>query len=254
MLQTLIDTPQPSPSPRDQTSASVPNSPCALCRARKLTCCDGLFDGSPDRGAVKSRTRATAARQNICRAGEPNEGVLVICEGWAVRFIQLPNGKRQILSVVLPGELVSPATILEKQSAFSVQAVTDVRYRYFSFAEVRTGIVDNPALFDVWMRLTAAEHRHADKRLVDLGQRTAQERIAALIVHMMLRCEERGELRNDEFAFPMSQQQVADFTGLTPVHACRVLSTLRRRAICDVGRGTAKIIDRGELERIGSFK
>jgi len=252
MLQTFVDT--PSPLTPDHAPAPATTPPCAICRIRKMACCDGLFDGSPGRSLIKNRTRATAARQNICRAGEPNEGVLVICEGWAVRFIQLPNGKRQILSVVLPGELVSPAAILEKQSAFSVQAVTDVRYRYFTFAEVRAGILDNPALFDTWIRLTAAEHRSADKRLVDLGQRTAQERIAALIVHMMLRCEERGEVRDGEFPFPMSQQQIADFTGLTPVHACRVLSSLRHRAICNIGRGVAKIIDRGELERIGSFK
>jgi CRP/FNR family transcriptional regulator, anaerobic regulatory protein len=73
----------------------------------------------------------------------------------------------------------------------------------------------------------AAEHGNAAKRLVDLGQRTAQERIAALIVHMMLRCQQRGEFHGDTFAFPMSQQQIADFTGLTPVHACRILSSLR---------------------------
>jgi CRP-like cAMP-binding protein len=100
----------------------------------------------------------------------------------------------------------------------------------------------------------AAEHGNADERLVDLGQRTARERIAALIVHMMLRREQRGEFHGDTFAFPMSQQQVADFTGLTPVHACRILRALRRKSICNVGRGIAKIIDRGELERMGSLK
>ena len=102
--------------------------------------------------------------------------------------------------------------------------------------------------------MISAEHGAADKRLVDLGQRAAEERIAALIVHMMLRCEQRGEMHGDTFAFPMSQQQIADFTGLTPVHACRVLSSLRRRSICHVGRGIAKIIDRDELESMGSLK
>jgi len=52
----------------------------------------------------------------------------------------------------------------------------------------------------------------------------------------------------------MSQQQIADFAGLTPVHACRVLSVLRRRGICNVGRGMAKIADRAELERMGSLR
>ena len=204
--------------------------------------------------AIAGKHRQIAARQNIYRAGEITEGVLVICDGWAVRFVQLPNGKRQILSVLMPGDLVSPTSMLEGQLGFSIQAMTHVRYCYLSFAEVRTRIRNNPSLFDVWLRLTAAEQRDADKRLVDLGQRTAQERIAALIVHVMMRCEQRGELLGDEFPFPLSQQRIADFTGLTPVHTCRVLSSLRKNAVCDVGHGLVKIMDRGELQRLGSLK
>lgn len=229
---------------------ALPNLPCNAYHFRTPNFCGALFGSGGHPMAIRGKHRETAARQNIYRAGEPNEGVLVICDGWAVRFIQLPNGKRQVLSVLLPGELASPTSILEGQFTFSIQAVTDVRYCYFPFAGVRA----NPALFEVWLRLTAAEQRDADKRLVDLGQRTAQERIAALIVHVMLRCVQRGELLDDEFPFPLSQQQIADFTGLTPVHTCRVLSSLRKNAICDVGHGFVKIMERAELQRIGSLK
>jgi len=233
---------------------ALPRSPCGTCQLRSLNFCGALLDQSGDPLEMTAKRRSIAARRNIYRAGEPSEGVLVVCEGWAVRFVQLPNGKRQILSVVLPGDLVSPTSILERQLSFSIQAVTDVRYCSFSVAEVRARIQDDPALFEIWLRLTAAEHRDADKRLVDLGQRAAQERIAALIFHIMARFEERGELQDDEFPFPMSQQQIADFTGLTPVHTCRVLSFLRKNGICDVGHGSVKIIERGELQRMAALK
>jgi CRP-like cAMP-binding protein len=113
---------------------------------------------------------------------------------------------------------------------------------------------DGPALLDTWLRLAAAEHRDADRRLVDLGQRTAQERIASLIVQVMLRTEERGDLVDGEFVLPMSQQQMADFTGLTPVHTCRVLSALRKAGVCDVSHGVVKTLDRAELQRIATIK
>ena len=100
----------------------------------------------------------------------------------------------------------------------------------------------------------AAEQRDADKRLVDLGRRTAPGRIAALIVHVMLRCEQRGELLDDEYPFPFSQRQIADFTGLTPVHTCRVLSAPRKDGVCDGGHGPVKLMERGELQRMGSLK
>ncbi len=144
--------------------------------------------------------------------------------------------------------------MLEGEFGFSIQAVTDVRYCYFPFAEVRACIRNYPSLFDAWLRLAAAEQRDADKRLIDLGQRTAQERIAALLVHVMQRCEERGELIGEEFPFPLSQQQIADFTGLTPVHTCRVLSSLRKNAVCDVGHGVVKVMERRELQRMGALK
>ena len=143
---------------------------------------------------------------------------------------------------------------MEEQLEFSIQAVTRVRYCTLPFAEVRSKICDNPALFELWLRLTAAEHREADRRLVDLGQRPAQERVAALVVHVMLRSEERGDVEDDAFVFPLSQQQIADCTGITPVHACRVLSAMRKDGICDVRHGAVRIIDRPELLRLGSVK
>jgi CRP/FNR family transcriptional regulator, anaerobic regulatory protein len=232
----------------------LPDLSCNACHLRSSNFCGALFGKSGQPPAIRGRHRQIVARQNIYRAGEASEGVLVVCDGWAVRFVQLPNGKRQILSVMMPGDLVSPTSMLEGEFGFSIQAVTDVRYCYFPFAEVRACIRNYPSLFDAWLRLAAAEQRDADKRLIDLGQRTAQERIAALLVHVMQRCEERGELIGEEFPFPLSQQQIADFTGLTPVHTCRVLSSLRKNAVCDVGHGVVKVMERRELQRMGALK
>ena len=70
----------------------------------------------------------------------------------------------------------------------------------------------------------------------------------------MKRCDQRGEVVDEEFPFPLSQQQIADFTGLTPVHTCRVLSWLRKNGICDVGHGSVKVTDRNELTRLAALK
>jgi len=232
----------------------LPNLPCNTCHFRNANFCGALLGRGGQPMAIVGRHREIAARQNIYRAGEASEGVLMICDGWAVRFVQLPNGKRQILSVLMPGDLVGATALIDGQLGFSIQAVTEVRYCYFPFAEVRARLQDNPSLFNFWLRLTAAEQRDADRRLVDLGQRPAQERIAALLTYVMRRCEQRGEVVGGEFPFPLSQQQVADFTGLTPVHTCRVLSTLRKQGICEVGHGCVKVLERGELQRLGALK
>jgi CRP/FNR family transcriptional regulator, anaerobic regulatory protein len=245
----MLLTEAPAPSRLTQVlGPAVASPPCAACRVESLNFCCALQQ------VAGGQQRNIAARHNIYRVGEASEGVQVVCDGWAVRFIQLPNGKRQILSVIMPGDLIGAAAIFERQLPFSVQAVTRVRYRTFPSAEVRARLRDNPTLFDLWLTLAAAEHHEADRRLVDLGQRTAQERIVSLIVDIMLRSDARGDCHDDEFAFPMSQQQMADFTGLTPVHTCRVLSALRKAGLCDVGHGTIKVLDRAELQRIAAIR
>jgi len=240
--------------PSVTNAASVHASRCGICKLRDSSFCGALFNGTGALLTVERKQRITPARQNVYRAGEINDGALLICEGWAVRFIQLPNGKRQILSLAMPGDLISPASILEGRFAFSVQAVTKVVSCKISFRDVLLRIRQNPALFDTWIKLTAAERRQADMQLVDLGQRNATDRVAALLHGVLLRQEERGELMNDEFTFPLTQQQIAEFTGLTPVHACRVVAKLRKGGVCKVGHGTVKVLDRFELERLASLR
>jgi CRP-like cAMP-binding protein len=251
---------QPDPTLRmragcqPRNGAAITPRTCAGCAAHDLNFCRALRGSGLMPEPVNRSERSVTARHNICRAGESSEGVLVVCDGWAVRYVQLSNGKRQILSVILPGELISAAHMLERSLSFLVQAVTNVRYCHFGTEDVRIRMRSDPALFDDWGRLVAAEHRSADRLLVDLGQRSARERIAALVLQIMLRYEERNGTGVDAFPLPLSQQQIADFTGLTPVHACRVLNALRRNGVCDIGQGRARIFDRAELQRFATSK
>lgn len=239
--------------PRGGVTALAPRV-CAGCSVHEQSFCRALRGSTLTQERIARSEHSAAARHNICRAGESSDGVLVVCNGWAVRYVQLPNGKRQILSIILPGDLVSAGHMLERSLSFSVQAVTHVKYCQFAIEDVRIRVRSDPTLFDFWGRLVATEHRSTDGLLVDLGQRSARERIAALIVQIMLRFENRSGGHVDAFPLPLSQQQIADFTGLTPVHACRVLNALRRHGICDVGQGGARIFDRAELQRLATSK
>lgn len=227
------------------------SSPCDNCRLRTKNICGSVFNDEPGRDRIRRKYRTSPARRNIYRAGEKSDGVLVICEGWAVRFVQLANGKRQILSVMLPGDLASPPHLLERSFAFSIQAVTRVTYCYFSLEEIRNRIQSSASLLDAWIEQVSAEQSRSDKQLVDLGQRAAQERIVSLVLRVMLRAEARDALQDDDFEFPLNQQQIADCTGLTPVHVCRILGALRNSGVCDVKNGHVKVLDRAELMRMG---
>jgi CRP/FNR family transcriptional regulator len=249
MSLNVVETPANSPNGAHlRLAATSTTSPCNSCKHRRLNFCGVL--GSED-GTIRKRHRSTTARHNVPGASDVSEGTLIICEGWAVRYIQLPNGKRQVLSVVLPGDLVSPASIFDRQKhEFSVQAVTDVRYCHLKSEDIQAKMASDPSVVNAWAQLTADENRNADDHLVDLGQRSAQERIASLILRIMAQFENRGELKDMEFPFPLRQQHIADLTGLTPVHVCRVLSAFRKDGIFQIEGGAAKVLDYPALESI----
>jgi CRP-like cAMP-binding protein len=87
-----------------------------------------------------------------------------------------------------------------------------------------------------------------------LGQRSAEERIAQLLLHLMQRIAARNVIREQRYPFPLRQQHIADAVGLTPVHVSRILSLFRERRLLELSEGFLKVINLPELERIGSLR
>lgn len=240
------DAAAPTAMPAYGSTGHAIESPCNSCRRRESSSCGALFGDIRREGALRRTHRATSARHNIQRAGEVTDGTLVICEGWAVRYVQLPNGKRQVLSVIMPGDVVSATSVFDTDKrAFSVQAVTKVQSCQVRSQDIRARIANDPSVMNKWTEFAIEELRDADGRLVDLGQRSASERIASLILKIMARLEKKGEVRDLTFPFPLRQQHIADLTGLTPVHVCRVLGAFRKDGIFQVDEGLGRVGDRG---------
>ena len=86
----------------------------------------------------------------------------------------------------------------------------------------------------------------------DLGRRTADERIARLILRLSSRLAKRGMLQGQAMDFPLRQHQIADATGLTPVHVSRVLSNFRRKGLIDINGRSLTILNATELSRVAA--
>jgi len=190
-------------------------------------------------------------RRNIYVRGEVSEHTCVVCEGWACRVARLLDGRRQILSLLLPGDLFSAMSPFQQSLDFYVEAITEVRYAAIKNSELRAKLSDAPVLLDSFMELCAAEANDAYQRLIDLGQRLAEERIALLILQLMERLERRGLVHDQSFEFPLRQLQIADAVGLTPVHVSRVMSLLRNSGLIEIQSGILRILDLPKLRRIG---
>lgn len=199
------------------------------------------------------------ARRIICRERDLHDSVPIICSGWAASVIMLSDGSRQILSFLLPGDLVSTTLLFEPRSHCLVEAVTDVAYGSFKRSELKELLLQHPSLFEQLSRAWIEEKDRADQLIVDLGRRTAEERIARLIFSLADRLARRGMTRVDaasaiEMDFPLRQHHIADATGLTPVHVSKVLSEFRRNGLIRISDRSLAILDPGGFRRIAHMR
>ncbi len=178
----------------------------------------------------------------------------MLCAGWAFRYFQLADGRRQILKFLLPGDLFSSITIFEKAFTFSVKALTEVQVSGISRAEIRTKCAVDPAVQTAIAKSCIADTHDATALLTALGQCSAEERIAHLLLHLMPRIAARNVIRDQRYPFPLRQQHIADAVGLTPVHVSRVLGLFRERRLLELSEGYLKVLNAPELERIGSLR
>lgn len=170
----------------------------------------------------------------------------------------LSDGSRQILSFLLPGDLVSTALLFDARPRYQVEAVTDVRYRVFKRGELRAILLKNPDLFDCLAKAWTEEKDRADQLIVDLGRRTANERIARLMLNLAERLGRRGMIRTAaapaiEMDFPLRQYHIADATGLTPVHVNKVLSEFRRGGLVRISDRSLTILDPAGFRRVAQM-
>ncbi|MDO8877381.1 MAG: Crp/Fnr family transcriptional regulator [Pseudolabrys sp.] len=190
------------------------------------------------------------ARRSIWREGETVERVPVICQGWAATAITLSDGRRQILSFLLPGDLVSAALIFQTASQCSVDAITEVRYRTFPRGDIKAALRAQPDLFAAVSRILSGESMRSDRLAIDLGRRGAAERIANMILNLAERLRRRDMMAGETMDFPLRQHHIADAVGLTVVHVGNVLAEFRRARLVEINDRSLTILDPDALRRV----
>jgi CRP/FNR family transcriptional regulator len=243
----------------DSADSSAQASPCIRCQLRALNICCDLLDVRPSENGPPSTQigwqthKRVQAHKNIKSTGEQTDRVYVICDGWAFRFAQLPDGRKQILSILIPGDLVTPTRLFEDTVRLSVQAMTNVRYCGYSRSMLRARLTHDLALLDAWAKVMLAERRWNIGLVIDLGSRSADERIAHLILALRTRLERRGMTVGDSLPFPLSQRLIAEATGLSTEHVSRVLGRFRSEGLIENAKGIMRVLDPSSLQRIGAL-
>jgi CRP-like cAMP-binding protein len=193
------------------------------------------------------------AKHSIYQEGEVAFDYLTLFEGWAFRYKLTADGRRQILSFLLPGDSISFQLMRADRLHFSVQALTKVSLCVFDRKALARYVADQPALIGRLDRLAAREFAMADNRLICLGRRSAHERVAGLLHCLYLRLQQRGHVARQSFTFPLRQHHIADALGLTPVHVSRVLKDLRADGMVSIDDERLTICDQRMLQKLSGI-
>jgi CRP-like cAMP-binding protein len=199
---------------------------------------------------IKSAHLTLPAGTEIIHPGEDSPELYTLYSGWAFRFKSLPDGRRQILNFLLPGDLLGLQAAMFDAAQHGIEALTDVELCLLPRRKTWALFGQTPELaFDVtW--LGSREESYVDENLMSVGRRSAAERIAVLIVTLYKRADALGLVSKGTFAFPLTQQHLADALGLSLVHTNKTLARLRRMGMFVQANGSLTLTNPRVLERI----
>lgn len=199
------------------------------------------------------RARLLGARQDITGEGKQARSIKILEAGWACRCRMLPDGRRQIVALLLPGDACDFDAVAPAPLDHSVITLTPVSMREIPHAAFEAMLVARPRLREARWRdhmLAAAIQR---EWMVSLGQRNARERVAHLLCEVMLRLELVGLADGRVCDFPLTQLDLGEATGLSTVHVNRTLQELRSSGLVTLRDRQLQISSFDALAEIGLF-
>ncbi|MEE7439374.1 Crp/Fnr family transcriptional regulator [Methylobacterium oryzae] len=222
--------------------------------AHKLNCYVGLSED--DRMCLAdamSPSRMVAARTDIIHEGDDPRAITVILEGWACRYRQFANGRRQIVSLLLPGDPCDPHIFLLDEMDHAIGAITPVLLGQISGPAMRDVIARSPRLDMAFHREALATAAIQREWTVSLGSRTGIERLAHLFCEVHARLAAIGLSDGNTCAMPMTQNDLGDAMGQTSVHINRTLQELRGMGLITLRSRRLTIHDPTALARLAHF-
>jgi CRP-like cAMP-binding protein len=184
-----------------------------------------------------------------------------ILSGWACRQRLLPDGRRQIFSILIPGDAIGFCSDPSPISSAAAVALTKVA---LATVEPLSGGPNSPTPsngpLEPWgfvdhMRLSACfEEGFLLDHIVRLGRQTAYERTAHLLLELHWRLALVGRADERSFTMPLTQEVLADFLGLSIVHVNRTLQQLRRERLIEMAGSHVVLLDLPQLKVIADYK
>lgn len=210
-----------------------------------------------DTQALESLSRSPAheisPRRDLIREGDNPHHVRLVLEGWACRYKTTREGQRQIVGFFIPGDFCDLNVFVLRHMDHSIGAITRLRVAQIAPERMEKVTAEHPRISQAfwWHELVNASIQR--EWLLNMGQRSAYERLGHLFVEIFFRMRTAGLADTDGCEFPLTQNDLADATGLTSVHVNRTLQDLRREGLVELERKQLRLPNLPALMNASGF-
>ncbi|HWE47302.1 MAG TPA: Crp/Fnr family transcriptional regulator [Caulobacteraceae bacterium] len=187
-------------------------------------------------------------RASIQQADHPCLTLTVVAAGAAQAGRTLADGGQQIVTLYFPGDLIDPAGLIAGRTEVAVESLTPVRLIRIDRFRLMPLLAKHPDAERCLVRRMAAENAQLRERVVSLGRRSALTRMAHLLCEFVVRVPAESGAR-----FPLTQIELADVLGLSPVHINRVLHQMRDDGLVSFKGRDVVVLDQDRLSDLAGF-
>lgn len=212
--------------------------------------------GEEDRRALLSlpyTIRRFGAREDIFSYGEKPAYCCLVLDGWVHRYGIIGDGDRQILLFYIPGDVPDLQHLFLPLLDHTLASITASTLAFIPHRALYTLVERHPRLMAALWRDTLIDTSMYRERVMCLGRRSSTGRVAHFFCEMYVRQELAGLANDLRCSIPVTQGEIADLLGITPVHLNRSLRALRSRQVIELSGGYLQILDRSALVKAADF-
>jgi CRP-like cAMP-binding protein len=196
--------------------------------------------------------RKVPANIDIIKEGDAPSDVRLILQGFACRNKVTPDGRRQIMAYLLPGDFCDVHVAILKQMDHSITTLSDCDVVEIPLKTIER-MTERPNLARALWWATLVDEATLREWLVNLGTRDARQKVAHLFCELLVRLRVVGLADGQEYKLPITQQDLADTVGLSNVHINRVLQNMRANGLIELESKVLNILDFDAMVAISNF-
>jgi CRP-like cAMP-binding protein len=179
-----------------------------------------------------------------------NRQCFIVNSGWAYRYKDHMNGERQIINYILPGDIISPLSLVNPKKKYSIASITNLHVSVLKPEYLMDLYTAQPKLFSLYIEILDWENAMLIEQMTCIGWLTAYQRTVYLLLNLYERLKLVGCVENHTFYAPLTQQLLADTLSLSIVHVNRTIKRLRDDNLIKMESNEIELLDIPSLKQI----